>query len=256
MKAISTIYALTIAAAAVLPIGCVAGGNSAASGSGASGATKSKKPENATADAAATMKRKSEGRTPVATHCRIGHRYTEIAGPLALVWDIRKAEAADFISDPDMNFEVVKNNFNQGVSSPFKIDNLDTFTGKETSKGIEITYTNLSGQPDKNFSAVLQLDSSMLWAKGPATLQDGTDAGTIVMLALPDANICEHSYYKSHPPRPSCRAVVIEHFDKNDTNAKGDIPEIGRNVFPIGDQNCKTGELLETSDGEGHQGPK
>jgi len=256
MKAISIVHALVVAAAATLLAGCAAGGSSSTSNSGASTVTKSKRLENEKTGVTAEKLKQSKAFADF-SHCRIGHRFKDNQS-IALLWWIKKAELMDFVTSQDMNFEIIDANFNEGVSPPFKIDKFDTLTGVlETSDSVKITYTNLSGQTDKNFSAILKLDASKLWVEGPAILDDGTVSGKIVMFALPETGMCEHSYYSSHPPHPICRVVVIEHFHKGDANAWHDFPVFGKNIFDKDDPRClESGTSEETSDGEGHEGPR
>lgn len=202
-----------------------------------------------------------------ATHCRIGHEYKEIAPGVwvtsRLVWFVREAKADEFASLQGNNFEIVENYSNgRFVSPPFVIDVPDQFNNKVQNGIIEVAYTNDSGQAGQtDFDATLTMQkfgNAELWGQGRATPRGGTaSTGTITLFLSPDAQVCKHR--KLIKPPHTCRRVLIEYFDDNDTIAKADLPQTsgtGQNIFPIADDVCqKAGKGEETSDGEGHEGP-
>ena len=205
-----------------------------------------------------------------ATHCRIGHEYVRNPNDgsvieFPLVWFVRTAEADEFASASGMNFEIVKNHFNSAVSvtPPVKIDRRDRFVNTVSGGTVAVAYTNAAGQTgQKDFSAALTMQkfaSDNLWAQGDAILQGTTDkAGMIAVFMLADTASCKHSYYAGTSPLPSCKQLLVEYFDKDDLLVAQDLPQtggLGQNIFPVTHPKCRDGDLMETSDGEGHEGP-
>lgn len=204
------------------------------------------------------------GRT--ADYCRIGHEYTLSPNmatlKVPLRWKIVKsADIGEFASKADYHYEIVEEYFSNAVpiSPAFRLEYRDRVTLKANTSTIDLVHERGDPKsPTPVSTASLTLDTSGLWAEGTAYDTKGNPSGTMRAYLREDAKICKHSYYPLITNTTPCRRVLFEYFDKNDNLSVKDAPKIedpGRNVFEIYHAGCADSLLLETSDGEGHEGP-
>lgn len=197
------------------------------------------------------------------THCRVGAKYSlDDDGHVvrsAGFWPVRRATAADFASLPRNVFRVQSGSGNDagGTLPPFEITPSDYFINTEVNGVVHVAYTNAeSGQ--SNFSARLTMqraDGDYLWAHGKDITWTGDRGGrndTVAMFLLPDTDRCRGN------AGVRCKRILVEYFHTGDLLASQDFPRSsgpGKNIFDINSRECGDLSFLETSDGEGHEGP-
>ncbi|WP_386066781.1 hypothetical protein ACFJIW_20040 [Tahibacter sp. UC22_41] len=201
-----------------------------------------------------------------ADYCRIGHEYTLSPNLATLVvplrWKIVKpTNISEFASQADYHYEIVEEYFSNAVptSPAFRLEYKDRVTLKANASTIDLVHERGDPKsPTPVSNATLAMHASGLWAEGTAYDTKGNPTGTIRAYLREEAKICKHSYYSPITNTTPCRRVLFEYFDKNDSLSVKDTPKTedpDRNVFEISHAGCANSLLLETSDGEGHEGP-
>jgi hypothetical protein len=183
-------------------------------------------------------------------------------------WPIVSLTSSDDIASlADYHYEIAMMNWGAGISvSPAtSTERFDRFT--ITSSGNQLWLTQDRGDPYNPVfvsSARLTLrpeNPPHLWAEGYAYADaGGTEPIGIFRVfrlrdrAGQDNAWCRHSHYPYSQTFPKywCRSVLVEFYDSNDPINSLNAPIVGRNVIK---ESCADLRALETSDGEGDEGP-
>lgn len=178
-------------------------------------------------------------------------------------WIIVRSTSTDLTSLPGYNYEIVRD-YIPSRPMPLEIRLRDRFVVTSASDD-RLLLVHQRQHALKGYRAIaesaLTLDSSGLWARGPALHGTLGQVGEYVIYKLKDsgtqggATTCKHSKHAQDGNTGVCRSLLIEYFDDYDAANFPKKPEHNTNVFEgILSTKCVR-PIAETDEGDGDHGP-